>query len=60
MNLKYLQHYNQITEGGSLNITNIFDLDKGQRDQFYDYSRLVRKSNFAPPTRKLLVVFDQI
>ena len=48
-----------ITEGGSLNITNIFDLDKGQRDQFYDYSRLVRRSNFAPPTRKLLVVFDR-
>ena len=49
----------QITEGGNLNITNIFDLDKGQRDQFYDYSRLVRRSNFAAPTRKLLVVFDR-
>ena len=49
----------EITEGGSLNITNIFDLDKGQRDQFYDYSRLVRRSNFAAPTRKLLVVFDR-
>ena len=49
----------QITESGSLNITNIFDLDKGQRDQFYDYSRIVRRSNFAPPTRKLLVVFDR-
>ena len=49
----------EITESGSLNITNIFDLDKGQRDQFYDFSRLIRKSNFAPPTRKLLVVFDR-
>ena len=49
----------EITESGSLNITNIFDLDKGQRDQFYDYSRLVRKSNFAAPTRKLLVVFNR-
>ena len=48
-----------ITESGSLNITNIFDLDKGQRDQFYDYSRLVRKSNFGAPTRKLLVIFDR-
>ena len=48
-----------ITVSSSLNITNIFDLDKGQRDQFYDYSRLVRRSNFAPPTRKLLVVFDR-
>ena len=43
----------------SLNITSIFDLDKGQRDQFYDYSRIVRKQNFAPPTRKLTIVFDK-
>ena len=43
----------------SLNITNIFDLDKGQRDQFYDYSRIVRKQNFAPPARKLTIVFDR-
>ena len=48
-----------ITEGGSLNITNIFDLDKGQRDQFYDYSRLVRRSNFCSTNKKLLVVFDR-
>ena len=48
-----------ITVSSSLNITNIFDLDKGQRDQFYDLSRIVRKANFAAPTRKLLIVFNK-
>ena len=48
-----------ITVSSSLNITNIFDLDKGQRDQFYDISRIVRKANFASPTRKLLIVFNK-
>ena len=42
-----------------MNITNRFELDKGQREQFYDYSRLVRRVNFPPPTRKVLVVFDK-
>ena len=48
-----------ITVGNNLNITNRFELDKGQREQFYDYSRLVRRVNFPPPTRKVLVVFDK-
>ena len=53
----------QITSGGivagSTNITDSFDLDNGQRDQFYDYSRIVRKAGFANPTHKLLVIFDR-
>ncbi len=44
---------------GSTNITDNFDLDNGQRDQFYDYSRLVRKPGFANPTHKLLIIFDR-
>ena len=48
-----------ITLGNNLNITNRFKLDKGQREQFYDYSRIVRKINFPAPSRKLLVVFDK-
>ena len=48
-----------ITVGNNLNITNRFELDKGQREQFYDYSRLVRRVNFPPATRKVLVVFDK-
>jgi hypothetical protein len=47
-----------ITLGNYLNVTNKFDLDKGQREQYYDYSRIVRKLNFSEPTRKLLVVYN--
>ncbi len=47
-----------ITVGSYLDVSDKFDLDKGQREQYYDYSRLVRKSNFAAPSRKLLVVYD--
>ena len=42
-----------------MNITNRYELDKGQREQFYDYSRIVRRVNFPPATRKVLVVFDK-
>jgi len=48
-----------ITVGNNINITNRYELDKGQREQFYDYSRLVRRTNFPPATRKVLVVFDK-
>ena len=48
-----------ITVGNNLNITNRYELDKGQREQFYDYSRIVRRVNFTPATRKVLVVFDK-
>jgi len=40
------------------NITNSFTLDKGQRNEFYDYSRLVRNKNVPEPSGQLLVVFD--
>ena len=40
------------------NITNKFILDKGQKQQYYDYSRLVRKKGESDPARKLLVIFD--
>ena len=47
------------TDGKYQNVTKSFTLDKGQRDQFYDYSRLVRKSNSSIPSRRLLIVFDK-
>jgi hypothetical protein len=47
-----------ITVGNYLNITNRFDLDKGQKEQYYDYSKAVRKINFPEPTRKLLIVYN--
>jgi hypothetical protein len=39
-------------------ITDSFILDKGQREQYYDYSRLVRIAGSAVPSKKILVVFD--
>ena len=44
---------------GSPDITNNFTLDNGQRDQFYDYSRIVRIAGVAEPTHKVLVIFDR-
>ena len=38
-------------------ITDRFDLDTGQRDNFYDVARLVRKSGKAAPTGRLLITF---
>ena len=35
-----------------------FELDKGQRSDFYDYSRIVRKSSSPPPTKRLTVVYN--
>ena len=40
-------------------VTDSFVLDKGQRDQYYDYSRLVRVSKTFVPSRKLLVILDR-
>ena len=47
-----------ITPGSYLDITSRFTLDKGQKEQFYDYSRLLRTENTSPPSRQLLVVFN--
>jgi hypothetical protein len=48
---------NGYTEGSS-NIMNNFLLDTGQRDNFYDLSRLVYKPNVAKASGDLIVVFD--
>jgi hypothetical protein len=47
-----------IIPGNYKNITNKFDLDKGQKEQYYDYSKIIRKSGESSPSRQLLVVFD--
>ena len=41
---------------GSKNITDRFTLDTGQRDNFYDISRIVRKGGKPTPIGKLLIV----
>jgi len=39
-------------------ITDRFNLDTGQRDNFYDVGRLVRKAGEPAPTGRLLINFD--
>ena len=39
-------------------ITSRYELDTGQRDNYYDITRLVRKPGRASPTGRLLVVYD--
>ena len=43
---------------GSKVITSNFTLDTGQRDNFYDIARIVRKAGVSKPLGRLLVVFD--
>jgi hypothetical protein len=47
-----------ITPGKYKDITNSYTLDKGQKDQYYDYSRIVRNKNTTEPSKQLLIVFD--
>jgi len=47
-----------ITLGKYKDISNSYTLDKGQKEQFYDYSKLVRNNNALEPSRQLYVVFD--
>jgi uncharacterized protein with FMN-binding domain len=46
-----------ITIGKYKNITNNFTLDKGHKNEYCDYSRLVRVSSTIPE-RRLLVIYD--
>ena len=44
--------------GNYKDITNSFTINKGQRHQYYDYSRLVRNDGVSAPSGRLLIVFD--
>ena len=46
-----------ITLGKYNNVTDNFVLDGGQKNEYYDYSRLIRTSD-SEPSKRLLVVFD--
>jgi len=39
-------------------ITDRFTFDNGQRETFYDVSRIVLKPGFSPPTGQIVVAFD--
>ena len=43
---------------GSEVVTSRFTLDTGQRDNFYDIARIVRKPGSSAPLGRLLVVYD--
>ena len=45
---------------GSRNILNNYVLDSGQRVEYADYSRIIRKSDVEKPTKKLRIIFDYI
>jgi hypothetical protein len=47
-----------IAFGSYKNITYAFKLDKGQRNEFYDFSRLIRNNNHPEPSKRLTIVFD--
>jgi hypothetical protein len=49
----------QVTSDRSTNITSGYTFDNGQRGTLYDYSRLIRKSSFKEPTRKIKIVFER-
>ena len=43
---------------GSHNISKEFTYDNGQRNTIYDYSRLIRKPDYDPPTKSLKIIFQ--
>ena len=46
-----------LTEG-SIDIKDKFFFDDGQRDNFYDIARIVRKGSAPAPTGRLLIIYD--
>ena len=50
---------NQIT-ATSKNITESYIFDNGQRESYYDYSKLIRKPDSLDPQSKIVVYFDNL
>ena len=46
-----------VSKGNFQDITDNYQLDKGQRNDFYDYSRILRSSGYVP-SRQLLIIFN--
>ncbi|GIS09015.1 MAG: hypothetical protein CM15mP113_1450 [Pseudomonadota bacterium] len=45
--------------GNFIDRTDNYVLDKGHKEQYCDYSKIVRKAKSAIPSKKLLIIFDQ-
>ena len=43
---------------GDKNVTQNFTFDNGQREQYYDYGRIIRKRNVLEPSKKIKVIFQ--
>ena len=48
-----------IITGLFLDVTSNYTLDDGQRDEYADYSRIVRKDGATIPSRRVRVIFDK-
>ena len=48
----------QTREGSYVNRTSNYVLDTGHRDQYCDYSRIIKRRGTPTPSRKLLIIFD--
>lgn len=44
----------------SKNITNSYLFDNGQRESYYDYSKIIRRSGALEPQSKIIVYFDNL
>ena len=47
-----------ITDGNSVDVTERFSLDNGQRDNYYGIGRVILKPGFPTPTGTCIVTFD--
>ena len=47
-----------VVDGTSTNVTERFTLDNGQRDNYYDIGRILRKPDSSPVTGALTITFD--
>jgi len=43
---------------GDKNIKDNYIFDNGQRSDYLDFSRIVRKSQFSPPTKKIKIIYN--
>jgi len=48
-----------VSVGNFVDRTSNYTLDKGHKDQYCDYSKIIRNANSAIPSKKLLIIFDQ-
>ena len=46
-----------VDEGDKL-ISKNFSFDTGQRSEFYDYARIIRKDNTPDPSKRISIIFD--